>query len=378
MGRRMTLAAMGLLALAMSGCATAGGPAASGDAETTTSTSVAASTPGSNSGSEPDDGSPLRDGTYQLAGTQTCRAPMGEEGEEPLFPGSTLVVDGDRAVITLRNEPLEAPITIDGSSFRIRAVFALDGTPRPAGADDPVSTTDLVLELSGTSEDSGLTIAASGMDTGVNCGYRVTGRWGEDPAGLPCEDPDGLVAAVVASPPPGTGSVTADDVTVLAETAGGRWVLYTVAPSAREAFGFCSGGSWLLNDLATAHAVGCSPLLAARLAELGRPCPRVAVGPDSSSPTTASTTTTPTEAADGACTAAAVQAALAAGEAVFGQPRCQGDYAIAEVTITSDGIDIVTVLRRQGDGWTVVTLPDTCGQPNLPPMVVDLCEHPVG
>jgi hypothetical protein len=163
MAGRMGWGAVALIAgaLVVGGCGSSGGESSS-PSTTTSSTAATAS---------------LEGAIYELTGTQTCKSAQGPGTVDlAIFPGSYLRFADDTATVNLRNEALEARLTMDGRKFRVHEDFDLSGTPVSTSAGGPASSTVLPLDLTGAVAAAGRAISGTGSDAGVNCRYDFTGR----------------------------------------------------------------------------------------------------------------------------------------------------------------------------------------------------------
>ncbi len=117
---------------------------------------------------------PLNDGRYALTGTGDCHG-----GSAPIPSGSYMTVQGDQVeIVNLEGDPRDVTYTIDGDTFTINTTYTVDGqggftTDIPAGTSQFSIWT---LQVRGTSTDGGETFTATGSDSGVNCGWTITGR----------------------------------------------------------------------------------------------------------------------------------------------------------------------------------------------------------
>ena len=206
MARTRSIVAVGLV-LATAACGTtatsngADGPGPDGTSPPTSAGTTISTSVGSTATTGPDPTSATAtNGTYGLTGTQTCRVPGGSPPvfTSPLFDGSTLTFAGDTAVVVLRNEPLNVPVTVTGTTFQVAAVFDLSGNLRTG----PPSPTDLHLAVDGTFTDGGQTLTGTASDAGVNCTYTFSGtRGATTPASsTPASSSTTTAASAIADP----------------------------------------------------------------------------------------------------------------------------------------------------------------------------------
>jgi hypothetical protein len=326
---------------------------------------------------------PLLDGVYVLTGTQQCKSAQGGGSVSlPIFEGSTLKISGDYSTVDLRHDSLEAPVTTDGNSFHINQTFDLSGDPVVTTAGEPPTGTELVLDLTGTISDGGQTITGTGYDMGVNCQYTFTGRWTDGAAPTPptvadpCAvgDPAGKVYDYWSHFDPSLGEV--------------RVVSSCAEPWARANFEHgndtllhWNGSIWELADPVQYCASTTRP---AGTPSEDNPAARIydSTCSPAAQPTTTTTTTTSTSAptpnpSAGPCTKAAVQAALDPDELALNEPRCDGPWALTDVKFAEDA-ETTYMFHWNGSAWEVANQPSVCARDDIPPLIKQLCDFPVG